>query len=90
MSDISIRTEGRAGRITLTRPKALNAMSHQMGLDIEAALNIWETDDAVEIVLIDAEGEKAFAPAATSRRSTTRASKATSPPPVSSGAMSIA
>ena len=60
MSDLSIRTEGRAGRITLTRPKALNAMSHQMGLDIEAALDAWETDDAVEIVLIDAEGEKAF------------------------------
>ena len=60
MSDVSIRTEGRAGRITLTRPKALNALTHQMCLDIERALLDWADDDAVALVLIDAEGDKAF------------------------------
>lgn len=60
MTDLSIRTEGRAGRITLTRPKALNAMNHAMGLEIERTLETWETDPAIEIVLIDAEGDKAF------------------------------
>jgi len=60
MSDIHIRTEGRAGRITLTRAKALNALSHQMCHDIDAALIDWRDDDAVSLVIIDAEGEKAF------------------------------
>lgn len=60
MSDIDIRIKGRAGRITLTRPKALNAMTYQMCLAIEEALDRWRTDDAVSLVLIDAEGERAF------------------------------
>ncbi len=60
MSDIDIRITGRAGRITLTRPKALNALSYDMALEIEAALDAWATDDAVDLVVIDAEGEKAF------------------------------
>lgn len=58
--DIHIRTEGHAGRITLHRPKALNALTYQMCLDIEAALDAWRDDDAVKLVVIDAEGDKAF------------------------------
>lgn len=60
MSEVSTRIVGKAGRITLTRPKALNALSYQMCLDIEAALDAWRDDDTVEIVVIDAEGDKAF------------------------------
>jgi len=60
MSDIFIRKSGRAGRITLTRPKALNAMSYDMCLAIEAALDAWRDDDDVDMVIIDAEGERAF------------------------------
>lgn len=60
MSDIHIRKQGRAGRITLTRPKALNAMSYDMCLAIEAALDDWATDNTVDLVIIDAEGDKAF------------------------------
>ncbi|WP_103761449.1 enoyl-CoA hydratase/isomerase family protein [Roseovarius confluentis] len=60
MTDISIRKTGRAGRITLTRPKALNAMSYDMCLAIEAALDDWASDDDVALVIIDAEGDKAF------------------------------
>ena len=58
--DIHIRKEGRAGRITLTRPKALNALSYDMCLAIEAALDAWRDDDEVALVLIDAEGDRAF------------------------------
>ncbi len=58
--DVHIRTEGHAGRITLHRPKALNALTYQMCLDIEAALDTWRDDDAVKLVVIDAEGDKAF------------------------------
>lgn len=60
MSDISIRTQGRAGRITLTRPQALNAMTYAMCTAIEDALDGWATDDDVSLVIIDAEGDKAF------------------------------
>ncbi|MBV0911521.1 enoyl-CoA hydratase/isomerase family protein [Anianabacter salinae] len=60
MTDVLIRTEGAAGRITLNRPKSLNALSHPMCLEIEAALDAWRDDPAIRIVIMDAEGEKAF------------------------------
>ncbi len=60
MADIDIRTSGRAGRITLNRPKALNALTYDMILDIERALDAWRDDDAVDLVIIDAAGDKAF------------------------------
>jgi enoyl-CoA hydratase/carnithine racemase len=60
MSDILIRTEGRAGRITLNRPQALNAVTWPMLRDIEGALDRWQDDDGVALVLIDATGERAF------------------------------
>jgi enoyl-CoA hydratase len=60
MADIHIRKEGRLGRITLNRPKALNALSYAMCLDIEAALEAWAGDREVAMLLIDAEGDKAF------------------------------
>lgn len=60
MTDIRIRTEGRAGRITLCRSQALNALTYEMCLAIEDALDGWAEDAAVEIVLLDAEGDKAF------------------------------
>ncbi|TDT77618.1 3-hydroxyisobutyrate dehydrogenase [Litoreibacter halocynthiae] len=59
MSDISIRIEGRAGRITLQRPKALNALTYDMVLAIEAALDAWRTAD-IDLILLDAEGDRAF------------------------------
>ncbi|MBD3678346.1 MAG: enoyl-CoA hydratase/isomerase family protein [Rhodobacteraceae bacterium] len=60
MGDIHIRRRGRSGRITLTRPKALNALSYEMCLEIEAALDAWADDPEVQLVVIDAVGEKAF------------------------------
>ena len=60
MTDISIRKTGRAGRITLSRPEALNALTHDMCLAIDAALREWAADTDVAMLIIDAEGEKAF------------------------------
>ena len=60
MADIDIRVTGRAGRITLTRPHALNAMSYEMCMAIDTALRNWREDDDVNLVILDAEGEKAF------------------------------
>jgi enoyl-CoA hydratase/carnithine racemase len=60
MSDIDIRITGRAGRITFDRPHALNAMTYDMCMAIDAALRSWHDDDAVDLVVIDATGDKAF------------------------------
>ncbi len=60
MSDISIRITGHTGRITLQRPKALNAVTYDMCTAIEAALDDWRDDDTVKLIVLDAEGEKAF------------------------------
>lgn len=58
--DITIRIDGRAGRITLNRPDALNALSYAMCLAIEAALDDWRGNDRVALVAIDAVGDRAF------------------------------
>lgn len=60
MPDIDIRITGRAGRITLIRPKALNALTYDMCMAIDTALRNWREDDAVDLVILDAEGDKAF------------------------------
>ena len=60
MADILIRKDRRAGRITFTRPQALNALNHDMALAINAALKTWQDDPEVPLVIIDAEGERAF------------------------------
>lgn len=60
MADIDIRIEGKIGRITLNRPKAMNALTYEMCLEIETALDAWRHDDAVKMLLIDAAGERAF------------------------------
>ncbi len=58
--EVLIRKQGRIGRITLNRPKALNALSYPMCLAIESALDAWRNDDQVALVLIDAAGTRAF------------------------------
>ena len=60
ISDINLRINGKAGRITLQRPKALNAMTYEMCLAIEKTLIEWKQDSKVELIIIDAQGDKAF------------------------------
>ena len=45
MGEIDIRKAGRAGRITRTRPEALNALTYDMVLAIEEAIDAWVSDD---------------------------------------------
>jgi len=59
VSDIRFETVGRAGLITLARPKALNALSEAMVLEAGDALDEWARDDRIERVAIRGEG-KAF------------------------------
>ena len=61
MGEIECRIEGHAGRITLNRPKALNALTWEMCLEIDKALMSWADDPAVELLIIDGlPCEKAF------------------------------
>ena len=60
MSDISIRQIGHAGRITLQRPEALNAMTAEMCSAIQQALLTWRDKSDIQLVIIDAEGDRAF------------------------------
>ena len=54
--DIRFEQTGMAGVITLTRPKALNAVTHSMVNAMRKALSAWETDPKVALVVIKAEG----------------------------------
>lgn len=60
MSDILIRHAGHAGHITLNRPKALNALTWDMCLAIEAALDDWKDNPKIALVIIDGAGDRAF------------------------------
>ncbi|MCL4188524.1 MAG: enoyl-CoA hydratase/isomerase family protein [Rhodobacteraceae bacterium] len=60
MSEVLVRTEGRAGRITLNRPAQLNALTPGMVAAIDAALAGWAADPSVAVVMIDAAGPRAF------------------------------
>ncbi|MFJ9556309.1 enoyl-CoA hydratase/isomerase family protein [Nocardiopsis sp. NPDC101807] len=52
------RVEGRLGRLTLNRPRAINALDHAMVGALRDALTAWEDDDAVAAVLLDGAGER--------------------------------
>jgi enoyl-CoA hydratase len=58
--DLIVRTEGRAGRLTLNRPAALNALTHAQCLATQAALDAWRDDPAVALVILDGAGPRAF------------------------------
>jgi enoyl-CoA hydratase len=58
--EVLIRREGRAGRVTMNRPAALNALTHAMVGEIAEALARWRDDPAVTLVLLDGAGERAL------------------------------
>ena len=62
MSDDEILFErrGAAGFVTLNRPKALNAVTHDMVRRLRAQLDAWAGDDAITRVVVTAAGERAF------------------------------
>ena len=60
MTDILIRIDGYTGHITLNRPNALNALTWNMCLAIETAIDNWRNDDDVTVIVIDGAGDRAF------------------------------
>ena len=63
MTDIGetiVRKQGHAGRITLNRPEALNALTLAMVHKITRTLDSWRNDDSIEHVILDGSGDKAL------------------------------
>ena len=56
--DLIARVEGGAGVIRLNRPKAINAVTLEMFRDIEKALDEFEADPAVGLILLEGAGER--------------------------------
>ena len=56
--DLIVRREGSAGIVRLNRPKALNAMTLEMSLGIDAALDRFESDPAIAVVVLEGAGER--------------------------------
>jgi enoyl-CoA hydratase len=58
--ELIARKIGHVGRITLNRPKALNALTHKMCLAMIEAMTAWKLDDDVKVIVVDGAGEKGF------------------------------
>jgi enoyl-CoA hydratase len=56
--DLIVRREGAAGVIRLNRPKAINAVTLEMFRDVDKALDAFETDPAVGLILLEGAGER--------------------------------
>ena len=56
--DLIVRREGSAGIIRLNRPKAINAVTFEMSMAIDRALDRFEADPAVVLVLLEGAGER--------------------------------
>ncbi len=58
--DILFERRGHAGVVTLNRPKALNAITHDMVHALSHQLDLWSRDEAVTRVIVTANGDRAF------------------------------
>lgn len=58
--EILFERRGRAGLVTLNRPKALNALTLNMVRELHPRLVEWANDLAVERVIVKAAGDRAF------------------------------
>jgi len=56
--DLIARREGSAGIIRLNRPKAINAVTLEMFRDIDRALDQFEADPAVAVIVLEGAGER--------------------------------
>jgi len=56
--DLIARREGAAGIIRLNRPKAINAVTLEMFRDIDKALDAFEADPQVAVIVLEGAGER--------------------------------
>lgn len=58
--DIRVELEGPVALLTLARPKALNALRAQTIRELNDALDRIEADNAIKVIVLGAEGDRAF------------------------------
>lgn len=58
MTDVVFDVSDGVGTILLNRPKAINALSHEMTREIDARLIEWESDPTVRTVLLKGAGDR--------------------------------
>ena len=56
--DLIVRREGAVGVLRLNRPKTINAVTLQMFRDVDKALDRFESDPAVGLILLEGAGER--------------------------------
>jgi enoyl-CoA hydratase/carnithine racemase len=56
--DLIARREGSAGIIRLNRPKTINAVTLEMFRDVDKALDVFEADPDVAVILLEGAGER--------------------------------
>lgn len=59
-NDIQFEQQSGIGKITLSRPDVLNALSTDMCRELDLQLSSWEMDDGIKAVIIKGDGGKAF------------------------------
>ncbi|TQF65834.1 enoyl-CoA hydratase/isomerase family protein [Rhodococcus spelaei] len=57
-AEVLVERAGALGRLTLNRPKAINALNHAMVRSMASALLEWESDPEVRAVVVDGAGER--------------------------------
>jgi enoyl-CoA hydratase len=55
---VLVRRDGGLGRLTLNRPRALNALDLEMIQTLATALDAWEHDVDIQLVVLDGAGER--------------------------------
>ncbi|HEY2032285.1 MAG TPA: enoyl-CoA hydratase/isomerase family protein [Rhizomicrobium sp.] len=59
-AEVLFERRGALGLITLNRPKALNALTHEMCVVMKQQLDKWAKDDAIKSVAVRGAGDRAF------------------------------
>jgi enoyl-CoA hydratase len=59
-AEVLFERRGALGLITLNRPRALNALTHDMCVKMKTQLDQWAKDDAVKTVVVRGAGDRAF------------------------------
>ncbi|MCH2549556.1 MAG: enoyl-CoA hydratase/isomerase family protein [Alphaproteobacteria bacterium] len=59
-NEVLFDVQGCLGLITLNKPKALNALSLNMVVSIHNQLIVWASDKTIELIVIKADGNRAF------------------------------
>lgn len=59
-AEVLFERRGAVGLITLNRPKALNALTHEMCVQMKTQLDAWRDDAAISVVVVLGSGDRAF------------------------------